>query len=93
MERIGVRDLNQQTSYYLDRVRAGETIEITKHGDVIARLVPAQRGGRVLDRLIAEGRVRPARGSLLDLLPLPDREFDGVNVAEGLAAMRDEEQY
>lgn len=38
---VGVRELKQDTSKILRRVREeGETIEITYHGEVIARLVP-----------------------------------------------------
>ena len=39
---VGVRELKQDTSKILRRVREkGETIEITYHGEIIARLVPA----------------------------------------------------
>ncbi len=38
---VGVRELKQETSKILRRVREeGEIIEITYHGEVIARLVP-----------------------------------------------------
>ena len=38
---IGIRELKQQTSKILRRVREdGETIEITYHGEAVARLVP-----------------------------------------------------
>jgi len=38
---VGVRELKQDTSKILKRVREdGETIEITYHGEVVARLVP-----------------------------------------------------
>jgi prevent-host-death family protein len=40
---IGVRELKEQTSKVLRRVRErGEEIEVTHHGRVIARLVPAK---------------------------------------------------
>jgi len=43
MVTIGVRELKQQTSKILRRVREkGETIEITYHGKSIARLVPVK---------------------------------------------------
>ncbi len=73
MERIGVRELRQNASRYLRRVAEGESIEITDRGRPVAVLVPSKRTG--LDRLIAEGRVRPAEGDVLDLgdpLPLPE---------------------
>jgi prevent-host-death family protein len=44
MAAIGVRELKEQTSRVLRRVRErGEEIESTHHGHVIARLVPASR--------------------------------------------------
>ena len=40
MKRIGVRELRQQASRYLEEVAAGERIEITDRGRPVARLVP-----------------------------------------------------
>ncbi len=40
MRTIGVRELRQHASRYLDEVAAGETIEITDRGRPVARLVP-----------------------------------------------------
>lgn len=37
---VGVRELKANTSDVLRRVEHGETIEITNHGRVVARLVP-----------------------------------------------------
>ncbi len=60
MERIGVRELRQHTSRYLDLVKAGETVEETERGQLIALLVPASGGDTARDRLIAAGRLVPA---------------------------------
>lgn len=57
---VGVRDLRNHLSRYLDRVRGGEELVVTDRGRAIARLLPVGRE-RVLDRLIAEGVVTPAR--------------------------------
>ena len=44
MAAIGVRELKQRTSEVLRRVRErGEEIDVTHHGRVVARLVPAIR--------------------------------------------------
>ena len=44
MTTIGVRELRQHTSKILRRVREeGETVEITYHGEVIARLIRSNR--------------------------------------------------
>jgi prevent-host-death family protein len=63
MEQIGVRELRQNASVYLERVKDGESIEITQRGVPIAVLSPAP-GLSALDRLIAEGKATPARGDL-----------------------------
>ncbi|CAA9558881.1 MAG: hypothetical protein AVDCRST_MAG88-1332 [uncultured Thermomicrobiales bacterium] len=43
MASVGVRELKEQTSQILRRVREGrETIEVTYHGKVVARLVPVE---------------------------------------------------
>lgn len=39
-ERVGVRELRQNLSKYLDRVKAGEDMVVTEHGREVARLVP-----------------------------------------------------
>lgn len=60
---IGVRELKQHLSEYLDRVAAGETIRITDRGVPKATLAPiAGRDG--LERGIAEGWIRPATKTL-----------------------------
>jgi prevent-host-death family protein len=56
MARIGIRELNQQTSQVLERVRRGETLIVTDHGEPIARLVPIGAATSVLDELVAAGK-------------------------------------
>lgn len=60
VERIGIRELRQNASRYLARVKAGETVEVTERGELIALLVPPQRAQTARDRLIATGRLIPA---------------------------------
>lgn len=43
-ETVGVRELRQNLSRYLDRVKTGEDLVVTEHGKVVARLVPAGAG-------------------------------------------------
>lgn len=57
---VGVRELRNNLSRYLDRVRQGEEVVVTDRGRAIARMLPVGTE-RVLDRLIAEGVVTPAR--------------------------------
>ncbi len=58
---VGVRELRNNLSRYLDRVRDGEEVVVTNRGRAIALLLPVGTE-RVLDRLIAEGAVTPAQG-------------------------------
>jgi prevent-host-death family protein len=43
-ETVGVRELRQNLSRYLERVKAGEDLVVSERGKVIARLVPAGAG-------------------------------------------------
>jgi prevent-host-death family protein len=38
---VGVRELRQNLSKYLTRVKQGETLTVTERGHVVARLVPS----------------------------------------------------
>ncbi len=59
MIQVGVRELRNSLSRYLERVREGEELVVTDRGSAVARVLPIG-GERVLDRLIAEGVVTPA---------------------------------
>ena len=90
--RVGVRELRQNLSVYLDRVKDGETLEVTEHGRRVARLSPVPAPSvPILDRLVAEGRATRGRGSLADLQP-PTEPAPGVRLTEVLLEMRDEER-
>lgn len=68
-DRVGVRELRQNLSVYLDRVKEGETLEVTEHGHAVALLTPLPRTtASTLDRLIAEGKVTPGSGDLMAYL-------------------------
>ena len=64
VERIGVRELRQHASRYLDRVKAGETVEVTERGRLVALLVPPDPARDARGRLIAQGRLIAAAGVL-----------------------------
>jgi prevent-host-death family protein len=57
MERIGVRELRQHASRYIDRVKAGETVEVTVRGELVALLVPPNPATSARERLVASGRL------------------------------------
>jgi prevent-host-death family protein len=82
--RIGVRELRQNASKYLARVKAGETVEVTERGALIARLTPPRPADSARDRLIAEGRLIPARGPLRFPARLRVDGPDSQSVLDGL---------
>src|SRR5271169_4435608 len=64
MTRIGVRELRQHASRYLKMVKAGETVEVTDRGELVALLVSPSQGQAARDRLVAMGRLLPASAPL-----------------------------
>ena len=69
VDRIGIRELRQNASRYIERVKAGETLEVTERGRPVAVLAPLPETTSVLARLRAEGRLRQAKRRLADLPP------------------------
>jgi prevent-host-death family protein len=86
---VGVRELRQNLSVYLERIARGETLEVTDRGRAVAILAPIRHEASALDRLAAAGLVIPARGDLLDL-PRPRRAPAGFNATKALAQQRKE---
>lgn len=93
VESVGVRELRQHLSRYLERAKRGETLEVTDHGEPVARLVPVPEEEDVVARLRAEGRISPgsATGRVADLLP--PVKISGRPLSEILREMRDEERF
>jgi prevent-host-death family protein len=92
--RVGVRELRQNLSVYLDRVKAGETLEVTEHGRPVARLTPGVPETMTpLERLVAEGRASPATGDLLELGPPLRMPSGAPRPSDMLSAMRDDERW
>jgi prevent-host-death family protein len=90
VQQIPIRELNQQTASVMARVENGETVEITKQGRVIGRIVPATSGE--LDDLVAAGWVTPptVRGPF----QMPAGKVDpNSSATAALLAMRDEERW
>lgn len=79
---VGVRELRQNLSVYLRRVKAGETVEVTERGQRVAVLSAGGAKLTALDRLVAAGRATAARGDLLALGPplgrRPSRRASGA---------------
>ena len=71
--RIGIRELRQHASVYVDLAEKGYTVDITNRGRLVAQLVPAFEPGSPLERLIAAGVIEPAEepGGVGDIDPYP----------------------
>jgi prevent-host-death family protein len=82
---VGVRELRQNLSIYLDRVKKGEALTVTEHGAAVAILRPLAPASNVLARLVAEGRATPPVRSLRHL-PAPLT----VKLEKSLGAILDE---
>lgn len=93
--RVGVRELRQNLSVYLARVKAGESFEVTEHGQPVAQLGPRPaKPVSIIDQLIAEGRITPATRSHQDIPPPPQiADPSGRTLTEILLEMRDEERW
>lgn len=90
MERVGVRELRQNLSVYLRRVRAGEALEVTERGEPVARLEPIVDVSDPVKRLTAAGLLRPRGSGDVSRMPRPQL-WPGRPVSEVLREMRDEE--
>jgi prevent-host-death family protein len=97
MDQVGIRELRQNLSVYVRRVKAGETLEVTEQNRPVARLTPLPKEPMsVRDRLIAEGRLIPGKGDLLEVL----KKFKPIELPPGsksltetLLEMKEEERY
>lgn len=92
MREIGVRDLKATLSKVLREVEDGEQVRITSHGRPIADLVPAgaRRADEQMRRLVAEGKVTPARRPFPRTAP-PPRDT-GKSATAIILAEREEER-
>ena len=88
-EVVGVRELRQNLSVYLRRVKAGQTLEVKERGHRVAVLAPAGAKATALDRLIAAGRATTAAGDLLALGP-PRGKRPSRRASRALAKGREE---
>jgi antitoxin (DNA-binding transcriptional repressor) of toxin-antitoxin stability system len=77
--RIGIRELRQQASVYVDLAEKGYTVDITNRGRLVAQLIPVREPGSPLERLIAAGIVEPADepGGVGGLEPYPSPGASG----------------
>ncbi|HEY0636312.1 MAG TPA: type II toxin-antitoxin system prevent-host-death family antitoxin [Pseudonocardiaceae bacterium] len=90
MEQVPIRVLNQQTAGVMARVERGETVEITRQGKVIGRIVPVVENE--LEDLVVAGQVVPPTMPGPFMVPdgIPGPEYDAGAL---ISAMRDEERW
>jgi prevent-host-death family protein len=91
-ERVGIRELRQNLSVYVKRVREeGRAYEVTERGEPVARLTPLEgRPMSRIERMIADGRIKPATRTWEELPP-PLPALEGPSLSEILQEMRDED--
>lgn len=61
---VGVRELKNNLSRYLERVKTGEEIVVTDHGRPVARLSAIDPAEDRLSMLISTGLVTPPRSTV-----------------------------
>lgn len=95
MANVGVRDLRQNLSKYLDRVKSGESLTVTEHGREVAYLTPTAGYADSARYLVEELGATPAQGSLVDFLnerglpaPAPAGSPDSQTVLDDLRRER-----
>jgi len=95
MDRVGVRELRQNASKYLDRVKRGESLEVTERGVPIAVIgpVPAVKKTRI-EELIEQGVLIPGKGNLQEILDRPvapmDTNYAGPTSSQILDELRED---
>ena len=94
-QRIGIRELRQHASIYVDLAEKGYTVDITNRGRLVAQLIPVGEPGSPLERLIAAGIIEPAEeaGGVGDLDPYPAPPVGQPTASHVLGQMRREEGW
>ncbi len=92
-ERVGIRELRQNLSVYVRRVREdGREYEVTERGEPVARLTPLEgRPASVLEQMIADGRITPATRKWSEMPEPVHLPPGGPTLSEILEQMRDED--
>lgn len=88
--RIGVRELRQNLSVHLRRVKAGQVLEVTERGIPVAQLAPLPRPDDPLARLEAAGIVIHRATKRIEDLPRPIRLRRGVSISKLLDELRED---
>jgi prevent-host-death family protein len=92
--KVTIRQLQQHAAKVIDELAEADVVgEITRRGQVIARLIPVSPSERAFAEMLERGEVIPAANpvGLAGWKPLPPRQ-DGVSLSDALIAMREEER-
>ena len=90
MEQVGIRELRQNLSVYLAKVKTGSTFAVTDRGRPVAVLKPLAAEDDLWQRLVDEGVVIPAAGAWSEVVP-PAGEVDpNRTVSKYLQEMRED---
>jgi prevent-host-death family protein len=85
MTTIPHRELRNQSSKILERVKNGETIDVTNNGEIAATLIPP--ASSPFERLLLAGQIRPASTAAVDFQALR-RVASANSTVEILADLR-----
>jgi prevent-host-death family protein len=91
MPSVSVTELNQQTAKVLERVKAGEALEIREHGRAIARIVPVLANASIIDRLVSEGRAIAATNPAVLFMPVTNTPGE-ASLSDALRHAREAER-
>ena len=83
---VGIRELKQHLSEYLDRAQQGESIRVTDRGKPKVLITPIADGGEI-ERGIEEGWLRPSSSTGLSAVR---RATSNRAIRDALAEDRDE---
>jgi prevent-host-death family protein len=91
VETIGLRELNQNPSKAVARVRAGASIVVTDRGKPVLRMVPETEQPSTLQQMVAAGWARPP---VEDGMPelIADLAPEVASLSDVLLADRDRER-
>lgn len=85
---VGVRELKASLSGYLRRVREGESLTVTDHGEPVARIIPAGMPAG-LERLMSQSWFKWS-GRKPELVDPPLRLTPGPSASDMVIQMRQE---
>ena len=89
-DRVGVREIRQNLSVYLERVKRGEALEITERGRPVAIIAPLPEHGSLVARLVAAGRVTPPASAPTVLGAPPPALADAPSISRILDDLRED---